>query len=253
MGWIYKIVNQINWKMYIGKTEHDNPFKRWEEHLRDYKRPRCEKRPLYDAMKKYGVENFIFEPIGQFENGQVLCDKEKEYIALYRTYVGFKDCNGYNATLGGDGKSYLNLNDKEVISYHLNNGSVIGKTSKYFGCDEKSIAKILNNYDVDWLDFDDVIRKKFLLNYGGLVQLDRDCTRIIQIFDCPMDVREKYKDYKKTSLKNAYILGHGTNRYKNYTWYRLNELPEEYKPLLNEYYERIINDDNQEIDDLIFD
>ena len=37
--------------------------KRFQEHCRDYKKERCEKRPLYDAMNKYGIENFVVEEL----------------------------------------------------------------------------------------------------------------------------------------------------------------------------------------------
>lgn len=50
MAFIYKITNKINGKIYIGKTLKTIEG-RWKEHLKDYKRPRFEKRPLYSAMK----------------------------------------------------------------------------------------------------------------------------------------------------------------------------------------------------------
>lgn len=58
-------------------------------------------------MNKYGIDNFTFAVIDECDSSEELCEKEKHYINLYRTYIGFKDCAGYNATLGGDGKSYL--------------------------------------------------------------------------------------------------------------------------------------------------
>ena len=60
MPYIYKITNTINNKVYIGKTVASIE-ERWKEHCHDYKRHRCEKRPLYAAMRKYGVEHFQIE------------------------------------------------------------------------------------------------------------------------------------------------------------------------------------------------
>lgn len=117
MGFIYKVTNDVNGKMYVGKTEDYPPENRWKEHLKDYKRPRCEKRPFYDAIKRYGPEHFHFEVIEETED---VCEREIYWIDKLRTYVGFEDCNGYNGTLGGDGKKYLNLDEDEVIDYHLN-------------------------------------------------------------------------------------------------------------------------------------
>lgn len=57
MAFIYVITNQINNKQYIGKT-NSLIEKRFQEHICDSRKSRCEKRPLYDAMNKYGTENF---------------------------------------------------------------------------------------------------------------------------------------------------------------------------------------------------
>ena len=55
MAYIYKITNDINDKIYIGKTNFSIE-KRFQEHCKDAFRKRNEKRPLYNAMKKYGIE-----------------------------------------------------------------------------------------------------------------------------------------------------------------------------------------------------
>ena len=62
LAYIYEIINDVNEKRYIGKTEFDID-KRFEEHCRDALKVRNEKRPLYDAMKKYGVEHFQIQLI----------------------------------------------------------------------------------------------------------------------------------------------------------------------------------------------
>lgn len=56
--WHIFIALQINSN--VGKTT-TSIEERWKEHCNDCKKERCEKRPLYDAMNKYGVENFIVE------------------------------------------------------------------------------------------------------------------------------------------------------------------------------------------------
>lgn len=99
MGYIYKITNDINDKVYIGKTEFDIE-KRFKEHCRDAFKERNEKRPLYNAMNKYGIEHFKIEEIEQCNNIE---KREKYWIEYYDSYN-----NGYNATLGGDGKTLIN-------------------------------------------------------------------------------------------------------------------------------------------------
>ena len=111
MSYIYKIYNDMNDKLYIGLTNYDNPIDRWTRHLQDYQTAgNFSKRPLYEAMKKYGVDKFHFEIIEETDNPQ---EREKYWIETLRTYIGFEDCKGYNATLGGDGHSQLVFSEDE--------------------------------------------------------------------------------------------------------------------------------------------
>lgn len=124
MGYIYKITNDINDKIYIGKccsTIED----RYKEHLRDYKKSRMENRPLYSAMKKYGVEHFKIEQIDECED-IVLSDKEQYWITYYNSYQ-----NGYNATLGGDGSL---LYDHSAILELLKQGLAPVTIADKIGC-----------------------------------------------------------------------------------------------------------------------
>ena len=57
----------------------------------------------------------MIKRIEKSDNGQPLCEREQYYIKLYRTYVGYDDCNGYNLTIGGDGRPYIELNAAEHI------------------------------------------------------------------------------------------------------------------------------------------
>lgn len=54
---IYKITNDINNKIYVGKTSNTLE-QRFKEHCVDCQKREEEKRPLYSAMKKYGIEHF---------------------------------------------------------------------------------------------------------------------------------------------------------------------------------------------------
>ena len=58
MSKIYKIVNDINNKVYIGKTSRSLE-ERFAEHCRTSKLEGKEKRPLYAAMHKYGIGMII--------------------------------------------------------------------------------------------------------------------------------------------------------------------------------------------------
>ena len=98
MSYIYKITNTINNKIYIGKTDLTIE-KRWKEHLRDS--TRFFNRPLYSAIRKYGSTNFTIEAIEECRREET-SEREKFWIKEYNSFS-----DGYNATLGGDGKSYI--------------------------------------------------------------------------------------------------------------------------------------------------
>ena len=155
--------------MYIGKTELIDPYERWHEHCHDYNVKRFEKRPLYDAMQKYGVCNFSFDVIDFEDNSDKLCELEKHYINQFRTYIGFNDCNGYNATLGGDGKCYLKLSEEDVIKTHLDNNCIIGITAKHYNVDYSTIKKILIKNNIKWLTNNEITELKYINQYGGLI------------------------------------------------------------------------------------
>lgn len=100
-GYIYKIINDNNDKVYVGKTtrninrrfkEHINCVKLYENGL--YKH----QTKLYKAMSKYGVDNFHVEIIDYASSKDELNEKEKLWIEKLDTIE-----NGYNISKGGDG------------------------------------------------------------------------------------------------------------------------------------------------------
>lgn len=138
MGYIYLITNKINNKKYVGKTTQSIE-KRWQEHISDSKREKCEIRPLYRAIRKYGIENFTIKEIEKC-NTDNLSEKEKYWIQYYNTYE-----DGYNATLGGDGKILLDYD--EIIKTYLitHNASEVART---LNCSIDSVYKILKVNDI---------------------------------------------------------------------------------------------------------
>ena len=64
---IYKITNLCNNKSYIGQSVDIE--KRWGEHRRavNYKNEHTYNYPLYRAMRKYGIHNFLFEIVEEVD------------------------------------------------------------------------------------------------------------------------------------------------------------------------------------------
>ena len=146
MPYIYKIINQINDKIYIGKTSHLTLNERFQEHISDSLKSHREKRPLYDAFRKYGIENFSIELIEQVENDEIASERERYWIKELNTYIGFNNSKGYNATLGGDGKR---LYDYETLAKeYLNLGTVKAVCQKY-QCDMKTVQQACKEYNIE--------------------------------------------------------------------------------------------------------
>ncbi len=137
MAYIYQITNDVNQKIYIGKTENSIE-KRFKEHCWDASRERNEKRPLYNAMRKYGVEHFHIELIEETNNPE---EREVYWIEKKQSFK-----NGYNATIGGDGRKYIDY-DLVVKTYQdLQNIKLVAKQLHH---DESTISKILKEKNID--------------------------------------------------------------------------------------------------------
>lgn len=98
MGYIYKIFNDINKKIYIGKTA-STINERWLKHQWAYLNYDWH---LYRAMRKYGIEHFYIEEVEKCED-IYLNEREKYWIKQYDSFH-----NGYNSTEGGDGRTQIN-------------------------------------------------------------------------------------------------------------------------------------------------
>ena len=137
MAYIYQIVNDINNKIYIGKTNLDIEI-RFKQHCKDAQKSTEEHRPLYAAMHKYGIEHFHIELIEETDN------PEEREIYWIEQKGSFK--NGYNATKGGDGKPYA---DYDLI-YNLwkNEGLTIRQIQKITSYAQRTIETALRNHNV---------------------------------------------------------------------------------------------------------
>lgn len=99
MFYIYKITNLINGKVYIGFTARE-PQKRWSQHKHHAKKQT--NRKLYNAIRKYGVDNFRFEVIFESDDmDYTLNIKEPEFINQYNSIE-----EGYNYSIGGEAASF---------------------------------------------------------------------------------------------------------------------------------------------------
>ncbi|MGN1312213.1 MAG: GIY-YIG nuclease family protein [Bacilli bacterium] len=139
MAYIYKISNDINDKIYIGKTLNTIQ-ERFKEHCRDYLKREEEKRPLYSAMKKYGIEHFQIQEIEQCYDEDA-SNREIYWISYYDSYK-----KGYNATLGGEGKQ--KYNHQEILNL-LRQGMSTNEIISKIGCCKDIIYDIAKNNNIN--------------------------------------------------------------------------------------------------------
>lgn len=160
MAYIYKITNLINGKSYIGKTL-STIDERWNEHCRAVRRKRCEKRPLYSAMNKYGIDNFKIEQIEEC-NDDIVNEREVYWIEYFGTFK-----NGYNATIGGDGKHYL---DYDLICETYKQVQNAVKTAEICECCADSVRNILRERHIPIFSSQEIQQSKMINQYT----LDRE-------------------------------------------------------------------------------
>lgn len=138
-GFIYKITNDVNDKVYIGKTL-SSIEKRFHEHKKDSARVNMENRPLYRAMSKYGCDHFQVELIEEAPL-EILSQREEYWISFYQSYE-----NGYNATKGGEGKQ---LYDYDAIVTGFLSGKLVKDLAVEFECCVDTISAALQLANID--------------------------------------------------------------------------------------------------------
>ena len=116
---VYVITNKINGRQYVGQTV--NPKTRWKSHralaLMINAKFNRYRRPLYDAMRKYGRDNFVFSVLMIVDSLKLANEAEKTLISLLKTSRG----GGYNATDGGDGTPGRRHTESEIRKLKLSN------------------------------------------------------------------------------------------------------------------------------------
>ena len=111
---IYRIVNQINGKVYIG---FDSSWPKRKQSHRYHTKNRNQH--IYRAFKKYGWNNFVWDVIYQSSDGEHCLNVMEPYFI--KEYNSFH--TGYNETHGGEGTlgRQTKIETKNKISNSLKN------------------------------------------------------------------------------------------------------------------------------------
>lgn len=119
-------------------------------------------------MRKYGIEHFHIELIEETDN------PEEREIYWIEQKCSFK--YGYNATLGGDGRTYI---DRQAVYDLWNQGFNCKQISTITNHDAISISRILKQLGVESID---IAKRGIQIKQKSVCQLDKD-GKIIRIFN----------------------------------------------------------------------
>lgn len=165
-GRIYKICNTINNKIYIGQTIASLK-KRFSNHLYDAKCTNRKRMQLYDAMLKYGIDNFYIELVEDNVPITKLIDREEYWIRYYDSVN-----NGYNLKYRTECPKYNTLvfiTKEELEDMYKTMSSV--QIGNNLGVTHTTVLKWLNAYNIKikptgvnykTYDFDKALPKELL-------------------------------------------------------------------------------------------
>lgn len=159
MGFIYKITNTENGKIYIGQTTKTIE-KRFRQHQNNSNKSYFSQIVLYKAFNKYGFDKFKCEQIEEISNDK-LDEREKYWIKYYNSYY-----DGYNSTLGGKPTQLYDWDIDDIIEkyYQLKSAR---KVAKEIGCDHSTIDHLLNANNVPRFTAAQQISKKLYFIKDG--------------------------------------------------------------------------------------
>ena len=169
MPYIYKITNTINGKMYIGKTSSTIEA-RWKEHREDATCRSKEHRPLYSAIQKYGVDNFIVEQVEEGPNDEIACERETFWIEYFGSFK-----NGYNATKGGDGRQYA---DYDLIFSLFQAGKTGKEICEITGYTDKTVTAALEQKGISAEER----KSRGNTQSQSVLMLDKNTLEVLKIF-----------------------------------------------------------------------
>lgn len=129
---LYIHINKFNDKVYIGITK--NIQNRWSGKGSHYKRSTA----FYNAIKKYGWDNFIHVVLIEGLSKEEACSKEKMWIKFYKTEPN--KC--YNIADGGDGVNGKSYPEKRHKVYQFD---LYGNILNVFDGIENAASSVCNN------------------------------------------------------------------------------------------------------------
>lgn len=208
MGLIYKIVNDVNDKVYIGKTTRTIEI-RWKDHIKDSNLKIVSK--FHNAINKYGIEHFHIELVEDNIPNEILNLRERYWIDQYDSYY-----NGYNSTLGGEG---ANKFSPEEILQLWNEGYTCSEIGNKLGCRYITASYILRDYGIGTEEKNiRSAQKRQKINGTPIEQYTLD-GQLVHIYESSKDVIAAGFDRNEVNR----CCNHTAHSHKKYLWRRIDD------------------------------
>ena len=210
MGYIYVIENDINDKIYIGKTI-DTLSNRLSKHCWEAINAPSKTSPLHLAMAKYGTEHFSIRSLEECDNS-LLSEREIYWIDKMSAY---SDNNiGYNASRGGEGN--LKYDPIKILSL-WEQGFNQKEIAQFIGCERHAVTKHLVNAGVTETE-----RKQHKLGNAAKVvcQINKNTKEVIAEY---LSVNEAAKATGSHPSGISQVCNGKRKTHNNYIWkYKIN-------------------------------
>lgn len=169
-GSIYIIKNKINDKVYIGQTVQDVNT-RFKQHLKPSITKTRGSYKIYNAINKYGRDNFYFEILETNIPQNELDQKEIFYIEKHNSYK-----NGYNSNNGGNTRELCKIQDTAKLLKLFNANVSYNDIAKIFNVNKMTIQRTLHSLNK---------RKNRIVKKEDLLKYKDTCTnkQIAKIFN----------------------------------------------------------------------
>lgn len=196
MWTIYKITNRLNGKMYIGQTCR-TPEERWYDHKREAWRYNT---PMARAIIKYGWDNFQPEVIDTAITQKEANEKERYWIAYYKTCISVygNDAKGYNLTPGGDGGPKITPDEDKYIYELWQKNYYMKDIGKLINRDEITVKRALLRMGVTQED----IHKRHSYVYRTVNVYDLK-GNLIETFPSLKDSVEAYPNISRANISEV--------------------------------------------------
>ena len=141
---IYRAINKINGKSYIGLTTLTLGERKHKHWLNSRNPNKNKKQAFYLAIEKYGWDSFEWQEICSALTKENLMELEKQFIKEYDTFE-----NGYNNTIGGEGVLNPRKLEKYVIQFPDGSVQVVEGYAKFcreYNLNQGNLWHTLNPY-----------------------------------------------------------------------------------------------------------